>query len=242
MEDRIVRALDLAAMAEWDQARQAVAGLDHPVVARLTALIDELQRRHAQRRRSQSALRHELGNTLTIAQANVEGILDGVVPSTPQRLANIRDALAKGAALLTDLRRVARSSEGTAPDSQSDGFAERLSAKMTELRAVAETKNIELTCDEFVLVGLVDSVARDDRDAVERALVAGLLAVIRYTPAGGTVRVARCDERGELLLELRKSVVTKVLAAIGSGARLVEQTGEGATVSVNLPLRKESKR
>lgn len=242
MEDRILHALDLAAMAEWDEARQAVEGLDQPVVARLVALIDELQRRHAQRRRAQSALRHELGNVLTIAQANVEGILDGVVPSTRQRLVNIRDALAKGAALLTDLRGGALPIEGTAPTSECDGLAERLSAKIRELRAVAGTKNVELHCDESVLDRLVDSMARDDRDAVERALVTGLLAVIRYTPAGGMVRVTACSEVGELRLELRKSVVAKVLDAIGSGARLVEQTGDGATVSVNLPLRKESKR
>lgn len=40
------------------------------------------------------SLRHEIGNMLTIAQANLEGMLDGVVEPTLERLESVRDALA----------------------------------------------------------------------------------------------------------------------------------------------------
>lgn len=38
-------------------------------------------------------LRHEVGNLLTIAQANLDGILDGVVEPTLERLESVRDAI-----------------------------------------------------------------------------------------------------------------------------------------------------
>ncbi|HEY5257919.1 MAG TPA: hypothetical protein VIJ12_06005 [Candidatus Baltobacteraceae bacterium] len=51
-----------------------------------------------------AALRHDIGNALAIAQANLEGIIDGVLDPTPERLANIRESLAAAGARLNDLR------------------------------------------------------------------------------------------------------------------------------------------
>jgi hypothetical protein len=38
-------------------------------------------------------LRHELGNHIGIALANLEGMIDGIVPVTPARLEAVADAL-----------------------------------------------------------------------------------------------------------------------------------------------------
>jgi len=54
---------------------------------------------------SSAGVRHELGNLLTIAQANVEGMLDGVVEPTPERLDNVRKALAAAAVLVAEFPR-----------------------------------------------------------------------------------------------------------------------------------------
>jgi hypothetical protein len=45
-------------------------------------------------------LRHELGNLLSVALANVEGMIDGIVPATPQRLDTVAEALRTACKLL----------------------------------------------------------------------------------------------------------------------------------------------
>jgi len=44
--------------------------------------------------------RHELGNLLAVALANVEGMLDGLVDATPERLEALADALRRARDLL----------------------------------------------------------------------------------------------------------------------------------------------
>ncbi len=44
--------------------------------------------------------RHELGNALTIALANVEGMLDGLVEATPTRLESLAETLRRAIELL----------------------------------------------------------------------------------------------------------------------------------------------
>ena len=49
-------------------------------------------------------LRHDVGNSLAIAQATLEGIIDGILDPTAERLAVIRDGLAAAGDRLKDLR------------------------------------------------------------------------------------------------------------------------------------------
>jgi len=45
-------------------------------------------------------IRHELGNLVAVALANVEGMIDGLVAPTPERLEALADALRRARALL----------------------------------------------------------------------------------------------------------------------------------------------
>jgi hypothetical protein len=45
-------------------------------------------------------IRHELGNLLAVALANVEGMIDGLVDPTPARLESVADALRRASLLL----------------------------------------------------------------------------------------------------------------------------------------------
>jgi hypothetical protein len=45
-------------------------------------------------------IRHELGNLLGVALANVEGMIDGLVAPTPARLEALADALRRAGELL----------------------------------------------------------------------------------------------------------------------------------------------
>lgn len=46
--------------------------------------------------------RHDLGNLLTIAQASVEGMLDGIAPVTQTRLNRLCDILTQARALVNE--------------------------------------------------------------------------------------------------------------------------------------------
>ena len=101
----LVRALDLAAARDWAGAAAELQHHDDPAAARLKALFAALEREDESRRRTTARLRHEIGNSLTIVQANLEGVIDGVLEPTTERLAGMRDALASAAAALEDLGR-----------------------------------------------------------------------------------------------------------------------------------------
>lgn len=45
-------------------------------------------------------IRHELGNLLAVALANVEGMLDGLIEPTPAKLVALADALRRARDLL----------------------------------------------------------------------------------------------------------------------------------------------
>jgi hypothetical protein len=49
-------------------------------------------------------LRHDLGNLLGIALANVEGMADGIVPATPERLEAVAQSLRKARDTIEALR------------------------------------------------------------------------------------------------------------------------------------------
>lgn len=75
---RLSEAIEQAQSGNWEQ---------------LHRLASEI---HAEERRRNDAtahLRHEVGNLLSIAQANVEAMIDGVVQATPERLDGIREAM-----------------------------------------------------------------------------------------------------------------------------------------------------
>ena len=102
--DRFVRALDFALAEKWEEAQNALEGIGEPVARKLTMLFERLRRRDADRAIASSEVRHAMGNLLTVAQANVEGMVDGVVDLTPRRLENVRKALTEAARLVTERR------------------------------------------------------------------------------------------------------------------------------------------
>jgi hypothetical protein len=64
-------------------------------------------------------LKHELGNAIGIALANLEGMIDGIVDTTPARLETVAASLRRAGALIARLpsaERAARSSGSRPPE------------------------------------------------------------------------------------------------------------------------------
>lgn len=96
---RLVHALECALAEKWDEAQNALEDADEPAARKLRMLFERLRPREEDRAIALSGARHALGNLLTVAQANVEGMLDGIVSPTPERLENVRKALTEAAGL-----------------------------------------------------------------------------------------------------------------------------------------------
>jgi signal transduction histidine kinase len=101
----LLRAVDLAIARDWAGAAAALQHQADPAAQRLCDLFADLDRQDESRRRSTAHVRHEIGNALTIVQANLEGVIDGVLEPTEERLASMRDALTSAGAALENLGR-----------------------------------------------------------------------------------------------------------------------------------------
>ena len=104
MDEKLLQALDLCMEDDWDGAKLSLEGLDGPAATRLAMLITLQQEREKNRRQTLAVARHELGNALSVAQGNLEAMVDGVLETTPERLRSIVDSLRTAGALVVDLK------------------------------------------------------------------------------------------------------------------------------------------
>ena len=102
MHRDVLHAIDLLALQDWDAAKAALEASKTPDALRLYALVTELEQREVSRHEAAAFLRHEVGNALSIVRANLEAIIDGVLPATPERLRGMHAALTSAIALMDD--------------------------------------------------------------------------------------------------------------------------------------------
>ena len=106
-QEPVLRALDFALARQWDAAKAVLEPLDGDVAGRLFLLVCQLEQQDDARLRATAVIRHEIGNALAIAQSNLEGMVDGVLEPTPERIGAIVSSLASAGALLEKFRRSA---------------------------------------------------------------------------------------------------------------------------------------
>ncbi len=193
IDDTLSRALDLASRGDLSQARDVVAAFSR-----------EQRRRDRERSAAMSRSRHEIGNALSIAQASIEAMLDGVVGITDARLTRIRDILAS----------VSESMYALTSDIPP-------ALPQTDVAAVAQAKNVTLS---------YEGTLQDD-GAAQQKLRTVVLAAVRYTPPGGNVRIAS-SAGGEFLINVCSESAANVLKASGDSARLLDDDGSRASVII----------
>ncbi len=161
----------------WPETRSLVHGFN--------AMVEKLQASDHQRRAMLADVTHELRTPLTVIQGNVEGMLDGLYPADEGQLKSILEETQLLSRLVDDLRTLALAESGTLqvkrePTELADliretviGFGSRAEAASVKLEtSLAETPPVE-----------VDPVR-------VREVLQNLLAnALRYSPAGGTIRV-----------------------------------------------------
>ena len=246
MRERVLHALDLGMLGDWDGAKRSLENLDDPIVPRLLALLTEQQRRERERAEIQAVTRHELGNAISIAQANMEALVDGVLEPTPERLAGIRDAMIACGVLLEDLKKQSRPPRSNEVHIGVFDVCEMISMQVALVTGIARAKNVNVryagcgrrlaACTQF----------RGDPEKVALIVRDVLLGAVRYTPPGGEIEIG-CERPGaEIELSVSTgvarngeslgfSLASKLLEAVGGHAQILTEDPDGTTFVLQLP-------
>jgi signal transduction histidine kinase len=247
VRERLLHAIDLGMLGDWEAAKRSLENLDDPMVPRLMSWMTQQQRYERDRNQAQALVRHELGNALSIAQANIEAMIDGVLEPSSDRLYGIRNALQTCGALLDDLKKSGPSSRRE-PGDRYDRFDiyELIAAQIRLISAIAESKNVRVSYrnDGHDRAG---AEYHGDPDRIAHIVRDSLLSAVRYTPPGGTIEIGYLAPVGEIELSVRHStnrehdglglpLASYLLDALGSDARLTSESLTTNTFVLKLPL------
>jgi signal transduction histidine kinase len=192
---RLVR--PLARLSET--TRQIAAGrydvhVDRPHEAELAALADDvntlgaaLADTEARRTRLLGEVAHEMRTPLTVIDGYVEGMIDGVLPTTPEDLGKVSDEVRRLRRLSDDLSALSRAEEGRlALDLHVVDLTDVVTGAAERLRPQAEDAGLRLTVSSPD--GPLPVLADGDRLA---QVVTNLVGnAVRATPHGGAVDVS----------------------------------------------------
>jgi signal transduction histidine kinase len=150
------------------------------------AMAADLRRLDESRRHLAADIAHELGTPLAILQANLEGMLDGIVGTSPDRLAALHTQVRLLSRLVEDLRDLSLAQAGRLmlhrePCDLSALVADAVAAVLPR----AAEKEVEVRTR--LAPGL--PMVRADRDRIMQVAHNLLDNAIRHTPSGGTVTV-----------------------------------------------------
>jgi two-component system OmpR family sensor kinase/two-component system sensor histidine kinase BaeS len=172
------------------------------------AMAEGLAQSEAARRNMIADIAHELRNPLGVIQGQLEGMLDGVFPTTGEQIASLYDETVLLARLIGDLRDLALADAGQLQITRQPTDLRALIEKTASAFAVpANEKNISLTTQ------ITEPLPQLNLDAqrIEQVLRNLIGNALRHTPEGGTVRV-ECTAAG-----VRQSAVIARVSDTGAG-------------------------
>ncbi|MGE5138116.1 MAG: sensor histidine kinase [Rudaea sp.] len=170
------------------RARVPVKGNDEiaEVGRAFNAMADDLARSEAARQAMLADIAHELRNPLGVIQSHLEAMLDGVFPAGPEQIASLHDETLLLTRLVGDLRELALAETGQLSlDRAPADLAALVSRVVTAFRPAAAEKGIELQSE----LDAITPPLQLDTHRVEQVLANLLSNALRYTPAGGAVKV-----------------------------------------------------
>jgi two-component system OmpR family sensor kinase/two-component system sensor histidine kinase BaeS len=154
------------------------------LAASFNSMADSLQKAEQLRRDMTADIAHELRNPLAILQGNLEAMVDGVIPPTPEDLQPLFDQTRLLTRLVEDLRTLALAEAGQLSlnrvPTDVAALAQSVIARFT---APAEAKRIALRVE--TLPDLPNITL--DPHRIEQVLGNLLSNAIRHTPEGGSV-------------------------------------------------------
>jgi two-component system OmpR family sensor kinase/two-component system sensor histidine kinase BaeS len=151
------------------------------------AMTEELARADELRRNLTADVAHELRTPLSVIRGKLEGVLDGVYPSTPKHLSPILEEIRLLARLVEDLRLLSLAETGQLPlEKRATDVGALLRDAQVNFSPQAADRGVTLALD---LPSELPEVMADRR-RVAQVLGNLLTNALRHTPSGGCVTLS----------------------------------------------------
>lgn len=149
-------------------------------------MAEALARDRQLRQTMMADIAHELRTPLSIIQANLEAMLDGVLSTSPPEIASLHDETTLLSRLVADLRLLSLAEAGQLKLERAETDPGDLVKKVADRMATQAGENeITLVTDITPNLPLLEV----DADRISQAIGNLVSNALRYTPAGGTVTV-----------------------------------------------------
>lgn len=149
-------------------------------------MADSLAQHEELRRNLIADVAHELRTPLTVIQSNLEAMLDGVLPASPQEIAILRDETAMLARLISDLRLLSLAEAGQLKlERVKTDPAELVKRAVEPFRMQAQSSQLELNLELASNLPQIEL----DVDRVTQVIRNLLNNALRHTPEGGQVTI-----------------------------------------------------
>ncbi|GAB4544774.1 MAG: ATP-binding protein [Anaerolineae bacterium] len=207
----------IAPLRKLQSAAHAIAGGDLSQRVRLTShdevgdvghafnqMAEALEHNERLRRHMMADIAHELRTPLTVIQGQVEALLDGVFPLTPEQLGPILDETLLLSRLVADLRELALAEAGKLTiERRMVDLSDLLGRVVAAVEPVAAEKGVSLTLDIASHLPPISA----DADRLSQVTHNLLSNALRHTPPGGkvSVRAGYAQETHEVWLEVSDS-------------------------------------
>jgi len=150
-------------------------------------MADSLAKHEELRRNMIADVAHELRTPLTVIQGNLEAMLDGVLPTSPQEIATIRDEAALLTRLVADLRLLSLAESGQLKlERVRTNIAELTTHAVEPFHLQAQSSQVELNLEFASNLPQVEV----DTDRITQVIRNLLSNALRHTPEGGQVTIS----------------------------------------------------
>ncbi|MBN2678213.1 MAG: HAMP domain-containing protein [Anaerolineaceae bacterium] len=158
-------------------------------------MADDLQNAQTQRRRMIADIAHELRTPLTVVQANLEGMLDGVIPADSEHLAILHEESLLLNRLISDLRLLSIAESGELVlEKQSTDLSRFLPGLLDKFKPAALEKSIRL---EYHQDSDLPSVIIDS-DRIAQVVTNLVANALNYTPEKGEIKLSASAMENEV--------------------------------------------
>ena len=170
------------------------------LAARFNQMATQLEQVESMRRQLIGDVTHELRTPLTSIKGYMEGLVDGVLPSTPETFNQIHREADRLSRLVDDLQELSRVEAKAYPlDFRSVVVPNLVQTTVKRLTPQATAKRINLRSS--LPADLPPLLADEDR--ITQVLVNLVANAIQYTPEGGDVTISAARVNGEIHISVK---------------------------------------
>lgn len=170
------------------------------LIGSINDLAESLENQETLRRQLTADVAHELRTPLATVQTHVEAMLEGIWQPTKERLESCYDEMSRLSSLVNDLENLARIESSNLNLNKTELDLTALSARILkgfekELKDKRMDCGIEGSCSPIFA----------DSDRISQVLINLISNAIKYTPAGGRIRVLLSDEEHYAAISIEDS-------------------------------------